>query len=721
MGIQKLKKQALALSIAGLAWQAVAADIPERDKVDLGDNFKIAILPDTQYLTFNYPEIFLKQTQWLRDHAAEQDIQFVIHVGDIVQKGQNEWEWEHANEAMQVLDDAGIPYSTTIGNHDIDKTASSWELVNAVNFVKHYGPHRFEGRDDFLGASEDGLVTAFRFSAPGRDFLILNMAIDPTEEHLEWGRNVLRDNPSLPTILVTHRLVGENGDLGFTNNVFSGFETYDPTQMWDKFISKENQIFMTINGHSSPAPSNGAYNIVRTNDSGLPVNQILVDYQNLYEDEETCSEVYPENCGEKSGKGYLRIMNIDLANNTISHRSYSPHIDELEGDGDYTNGEEGFFLDKWNHFDDYINFTQRFAEEVPSDIEQIDLQIEYDDPEQYGGNKWLTKTETSLPAGTYETITAKASPEVNALKGVDLDWEVSDSDVVMLVENPSNKEVLIQGLKPGVATITASTPGVDSNNAITVIVTEAADNIYALEVESDTALAGESVSFDLEMSSLTDVQTVEMKFTILTKTIEDDKVEVTDSVYIDTGVIEAKNGFNVQQQDGLDYTYEYLVDTNDPELGAMAEVTVLLDCDSESCDSQALKRSIANITFDTNPDISTGKASKDDSYTEIDITRLRVNGEPLSAHPMEATDRVAFKAEYPFGDIAGGATAGEFISDTKIDLADLAMVQRYMGSKPSDEYWDHIRWGSKRADVSGNKVIDMDDFNAIFELMDENK
>ncbi|GAM56311.1 secreted protein [Vibrio ishigakensis] len=180
MGIQKLKKQALALSIAGLASQAVFAEAPgiERADVDLGDNFKIAILPDTQYLTFNYPEIFTKQTEWLAANAAKEDIQFVIHVGDIVQKGQNEWEWEHANESMKVLDDAGIPYSTTIGNHDIDKTASSWELVNADNFIKHYGPHRFEGRDDFLGASEDGLVTAFRFSATGRDFLILNMSID---------------------------------------------------------------------------------------------------------------------------------------------------------------------------------------------------------------------------------------------------------------------------------------------------------------------------------------------------------------------------------------------------------------------------------------------------------------------------------------------------------------------------------------------------------------
>ncbi|GAM56310.1 hypothetical protein JCM19231_391 [Vibrio ishigakensis] len=295
--------------------------------------------------------------------------------------------------------------------------------------------------------------------------------------------------------------------------------------MWEEFIKHEDQIFMTINGHSSPAPSNGAYNIVRTNANGLPVNQILVDYQNLYEDDETCSDVYPENCGEKSGKGYLRIMNIDMANNTISHRSYSPHIDELEGDGDYTTGEEGFFLDKWNHFDDYINFAQRFGETEPTEIEQVDIQIEYDDPEEFGGNKWLTKTETTLPAGTYETITAKASPEVNSLKGVELEWNIenlsrANENVVELIESPSSNEVQIKALNPGVALITAEAQGSESE-PIKVTVTEPVNNIYALKVlnENNQAFAepGETVSFDLEMSSLQQVQDVELKFTIHTK------------------------------------------------------------------------------------------------------------------------------------------------------------------------------------------------------------
>ncbi|WFB50409.1 metallophosphoesterase [Vibrio coralliilyticus] len=739
MGGNYTAKRVLGLSLLGAAIQTSFTANADGD-IDLGGNVKIAILPDTQYLTFNYPEIYEKQTRWLEENVDNEDIQFVIHVGDIVQKGQNDWEWEHANDAMAILDNASIPYSTTLGNHDVDKSASSWELVNALNYLKHYGPERFENMPNFIGSSENGLSVAFKYQLEEQEIIVLNMVIDPTEEDLDWGRSILRKYPDTPTILVTHRLVGENGDIGFTNNVFSGFLTNDPIQMWDKFISKEDQIFLTINGHSSPAPTNGAYNIVRTNDSGLPVNQVLVDYQNLYEDEETCSEIYPENCGEKSGKGYLRILDIDFDNNTISHRSYSPHIDEMEGDGNYLVGTEGYFTDKWNHYDDFINFEKRFAQDVPEYIEKIDIRIEYDDPENYGGNEWLTKTETTLPAGTYETIYAKASPEVEVNNEKALSWEVVDEDVAVIEIDPTTRKAVLKAIAPGETEIYARADGRKSN-PVTVEVTDPVSNVYALDVinKDNVAFAedGEEVEFNVDMSALDSVEQIELKFTMLTQTIEDDKVEVTDSVYIDTGVIEGKNGFSVVEQDGSHYTYEYLLDEHgEPMPGAQVEVTVLLECNTDTgCASNAGEtEEVVNIKFATNAEVSTGKASKDDSYTEFEITHLGVENQDQTlelapVHAMVTKDRIAFKLVYPEGDIAGEPTAGEFISDTKIDLADLAMVQRYMGSTEdaSDPYWHHIRWGAGRAnlsqdtDLDDNQVIDMQDFMAVYDKLDMHK
>ncbi|MCG9677370.1 metallophosphoesterase [Vibrio sp. Isolate24] len=735
MGARNTAKQGLVLSLLGLSVQTAFAT-GDDGNIDLGENIKIAILPDTQYLSLNYPEIYEKQTRWLAENADNENIQFVIHVGDIVQKGQNDWEWDNANKAMAILDDVNIPYSTTLGNHDVDKSASSWELVNAVNYLKHYGPERFENMPNFIASSPNGLSTAFKYQLNEQEIIVLNMVIDPTDEDLDWGRKVLDDHPNVPTILVTHRLVGQDGELGYTNNVFSGFLTHDPIQMWEEFISKEDQIFMTINGHSSPAPTNGAYNIVRTNDSGLPVNQVLVDYQNLYEDDETCSDVYPENCGEKSGKGYLRILDIDFDNNKISHRSYSPHIDELEGDGDYTVGTEGYFTDKWNHYDDYINFSTRFAQEVPQTIEKIDIRIEYDDPDNYGGNEWLTKTETSLPAGTYETIYAKASPEVKSNNRKDLEWVVADDSVAKLDVDSTTRKAVLTAIAPGETEIHVRS-GEQWSNPITVEVTEAVNNVYALDIvnEDNVAFAeeGEMVEFGVDMSALDDVEQIELKFTMHTQTIEDDKVEVTDSVYIDTGIIEGKGGFKVVEQDGAQYTYEPLFDENgEPMPGAQVEVTVVLECVMKGgCSSDTGEtEQVVNVKFATNAEVSTGKASKDDAYTEFEITRLDVTSSgQTSTHAMMTKDRIAFKAVYPEGDIAGHPTGGEFIGDTKIDLADLAMVQRYMHSTnaPSDPYWHHMRWDAGSANLvdipndSGAQVIDMKDFMSVYNKLDMHK
>ena len=44
----------------------------------------LAILPDTQYYSEKYPEIFKSQTLYIRERAAQDNIQLVIHEGDVV-------------------------------------------------------------------------------------------------------------------------------------------------------------------------------------------------------------------------------------------------------------------------------------------------------------------------------------------------------------------------------------------------------------------------------------------------------------------------------------------------------------------------------------------------------------------------------------------------------------------------------------------------------------
>ena len=48
-----------------------------------GEEFTLAVLPDTQFYAKDHPEIFDAQTAWLARNAAERRIVFVLHEGDI--------------------------------------------------------------------------------------------------------------------------------------------------------------------------------------------------------------------------------------------------------------------------------------------------------------------------------------------------------------------------------------------------------------------------------------------------------------------------------------------------------------------------------------------------------------------------------------------------------------------------------------------------------------
>ena len=47
------------------------------------DFFSIIILPDTQYYSSRYPDIFYQQMEWIVENKGLLNIQYVVHVGDI--------------------------------------------------------------------------------------------------------------------------------------------------------------------------------------------------------------------------------------------------------------------------------------------------------------------------------------------------------------------------------------------------------------------------------------------------------------------------------------------------------------------------------------------------------------------------------------------------------------------------------------------------------------
>ncbi|MYL19657.1 hypothetical protein GLW04_07125 [Halobacillus litoralis] len=284
--------------------------------------FKLVLLPDTQLYSDEFPDRFHAQTQWLADNFQREDIRFAAHLGDVVDKNQKH-QWENADKAVARMDEAGVPYGIAMGNHDMGG--------KAAHFKKHFGSGRMKGRPGYGGHSRNELNSYYTFSAEGRDFLLLFLNIDLPGEDLAWAQRVLDEHPDTPVIVVTHLLMDTKGRLSEKPYVRKS-KGNSPSFIYNEWIAKNSQIFMTVNGHYS-----GTYRTIRKNEAGLPVHQYTADYQG-----------YPN-----GGEGFLRIIEFDLNKNTLTHRTYSPYLDEE-------------MIGEQHNFTEYVDFEKRWNLEIPN-------------------------------------------------------------------------------------------------------------------------------------------------------------------------------------------------------------------------------------------------------------------------------------------------------------------------------------------------------------------
>ncbi len=216
------------------------------------------VLPDTQfYSRYSTPETgnlaqahygsepFKAQVEWLVKNQEALNIDFATHLGDVVDQADVEGEWKVADEAMKVLDDSEY--------------------------------HIFE--------------------AEGQKYLVLALGWRPDDEALTWAQGVLDAHPDLPVILTSHEVLNIDG----AGEVFYS-EDYGEG-LWDKFIKKNDQIFLTMGGHH-----HGAGYRVDKNDVGHDVIGILQDYQMAHQ----------------GGNGLLGVLEFDLSGNELEMTAVSP-------------------------------------------------------------------------------------------------------------------------------------------------------------------------------------------------------------------------------------------------------------------------------------------------------------------------------------------------------------------------------------------------------------
>lgn len=279
------------------------------------DEFTIVALPDTQFYSSTYPQIFAAQTQWIANHVQDQNIKLVFGLGDIVDGGGVAAQWQNADAAYRLLD-GKVPYMAAIGNHDYDQNNPAGRTASTKNFNSFFGPARYAGaswyRGNFPAGSNENFYGIFNIN--GRNYLILVLEFAPRDTSLAWAEGVIKANPDKDIIIVTHMFTyADNTRISQCDQNSAGSfgvgQDNNGEDMWWKLVRKYPNIHLVLSGHVVQGDGTG-----RRMDLGLNgnlVNQILSDYQSY----------------ALGGSGYLRLVRISPSLNRVSVSTYSPYLD----------------------------------------------------------------------------------------------------------------------------------------------------------------------------------------------------------------------------------------------------------------------------------------------------------------------------------------------------------------------------------------------------------
>lgn len=283
--------------------------------------FTLMVIPDTQYYSQKYPDIFHKQIQWVADNLQRYQVPFVLQLGDITETAADA-EWEVAKAAFARLD-GKVPYVLTPGNHDYGgrlQTISKRSPLSNFFPVSHFSSMpTFGGVYDAQPEKSDN--SFHTFEAGGRKWLVIAFEFAPRNDVLRWAGEVCDKHPEHSVIIVTHAYLEPKTNQRI---VFTGGFGFKPApaaanqppaekpdmnlgvDIWNKLASQHANIAMVLCGHA-------CYTNHKSDKgkAGNLVQEVVVDYQK----------------DVNGGNGWMRLLQFLPDGRTVRTRDYSPILD----------------------------------------------------------------------------------------------------------------------------------------------------------------------------------------------------------------------------------------------------------------------------------------------------------------------------------------------------------------------------------------------------------
>lgn len=254
----------------------------------------IAMIPDSQFLTQDYPTYWANQCDYTAQNAAALGIEMILHVGDLVDDVGTAGQLTNFNTGWAEVESENIPYLLGIGNHDYDnyttKDATTWNAAGNIPQTRYTGQSWWDGGFYEVDHSENAYQL---MTIDGNDYIFIALEFNPRADVLVWVNGLLATYAARNAIIVTHELLDTDGT-----------RTAIGETIWAALKGNDNIILMLC-GHWTASP----YMASRTDDSdgGKAIPQVFVNFQDV----------------STYGLGMTRYITINPTAKTIKNQTYS--------------------------------------------------------------------------------------------------------------------------------------------------------------------------------------------------------------------------------------------------------------------------------------------------------------------------------------------------------------------------------------------------------------
>ena len=270
---------------------------------DADGKFTVAIIPDTQLELISSRigrEVFDQRNRWLAYSDKVDDLRYVIQTGDMVTwNTPDPTQIEGSSKGMRVLEQANIPWSSAIGNHDTGAVGpegggTGLSVRHTVTHNSYFPPSRFPGMVTFEPGKVDNNYRTFE--ACGMKWLVLILEFNARTAAIDWAKNVVASHSDYNVMVATHSYLTSSGGISQNKEYGDNSAQY----LFDNLIKVYSNIKFVFSGHVGQSLSRTDY--------GIHGNKI-VSYLG---------------CMHDFNGNPVKLMEIDVKNGTVTTQMHQP-------------------------------------------------------------------------------------------------------------------------------------------------------------------------------------------------------------------------------------------------------------------------------------------------------------------------------------------------------------------------------------------------------------